>query len=87
MGIYNHKKFGRNNISYLYRKLKIFFKTESSGILKFQFYNNSKKYKVSLHSASFCFSSKLPRSVTDTLAEERRKKENTSGNYFNTLYF
>lgn len=45
--------------------LKYVFKTESSGILKFQFYNNSKKYKVNLHSASLCFSSKLPWSVAD----------------------
>jgi hypothetical protein len=34
-----------------------------------------KKYEVSLHSASLCFSSKLPCSVADIVAEERQKEE------------
>lgn len=45
-------------------------------------------YKVSLHSASFCFSSKLPCSVADIVVQESwKEKKEGNYSYYNTSYF
>lgn len=87
MGIYNYRKFGRSNICA--ESLEYFLRLNLQQYLNSSFTVIPKNYKVSLHSASFCFSSKLPWSVTNIVVEERWKEEKKSGNYFyyHILYF